>query len=91
MLHIHVGLIVGIVGWLSPKFRTMVVLVSVAQNIALFTHALPDISIIFIPDKESKYRTVRLNTGHLATLPNCIKQRCQYVDFGSWNNSLLCS
>jgi len=32
------------------------------------THALSGISFIFIPDKEPKYRTVRLNTGHLATL-----------------------
>ena len=40
--------------------------VSVAQNIA--KHALSSITIIFIPDKEPKYRTVRLNTGHMATL-----------------------
>src|SRR6218665_2669659 len=42
--------------------------VPVAQNIELFTHALSGITIIFIPDKEPKYRKVRLNTGHLATL-----------------------
>jgi len=32
---------------------------------------LSGIGFIFIPlpDKEPKYRTVRLNTGHLATLP----------------------
>ena len=42
--------------------------VSVAQNIELFTHALSGTTVIFIPYKESKYRTVWLNTGHLATL-----------------------
>ena len=40
----------------------------VAQNIELFTLALSGITIIHIPDKGPKYRTVRLNTGHLATL-----------------------
>jgi len=40
----------------------------VAQNIELFTLALSGITIILIPDKGPKYRTVRLNTGHLATL-----------------------
>jgi len=40
----------------------------VAQNIELFTLALSGITIILIPDKGQKYRTVRLNTGHLATL-----------------------
>jgi len=41
----------------------------VAQNIGLLTHALSDIIIInfLYPDKEQKYRTVRLNTGRLAT------------------------
>ena len=39
--------------------------VSVAQ---ILTHALSGITIIFISDKEPKYRIVRLNTGHLATL-----------------------
>jgi len=40
----------------------------VAQNIELLTHALSGITIILIPNKGPKYRTVRLNTGHLATL-----------------------
>src|SRR6218665_345783 len=41
--------------------------VSVAQNIELSTHTLSGITISFyIPDKEPKYRSVRLNTGHLA-------------------------
>src|SRR6218665_2019722 len=40
----------------------------VAQNIELFTLALSGITIILIPDKGPKYRTVRLNKGHLATL-----------------------
>src|SRR6218665_2037328 len=40
----------------------------VAQNIELFTLALSGITIILIPEKGPKYRTVRLNTGHLATL-----------------------
>src|SRR6218665_2754119 len=54
--------------WLSPKYRTLAV--PVAQNIELFTRALSNImpTIIFIPDKKPKYRTVQLNTGHLATL-----------------------
>jgi len=34
----------------------------------VFVHALSGITLIFIPDKEPKYRTVRLNIGHLATL-----------------------
>jgi len=54
--------------WLSPKYWTLAVPMSVAQNIELFTHVLSGITIIFIPDKEPKYLTVRLNTGHLATL-----------------------
>jgi len=36
-----------VVKWLSPKYWT-------TQNIELFTHALSDITIIFIPDKEPK-------------------------------------
>src|SRR6218665_1177655 len=41
---------------------------SVAQNIEIFAHALSGIAIIFIPDKEPKYRTIQLNTGHPAIL-----------------------
>jgi len=37
-------------------------------NIKLLAHALFSITIIFVLDKDQKYRTVRLNTGHLATL-----------------------
>ena len=40
----------------------------VAQNIELFTLALSGITIILIPNIGPKYRTVRLNTGHLAAL-----------------------
>jgi len=40
----------------------------VAQNIELFTFALSGITIILIPNKGPKYRTVRLNTGHLEIL-----------------------
>jgi len=54
--------------WLSQKYRTLTVSMLVAQNIELFTHALSGITIILIPYKGTKYRTVRLNTGHLATL-----------------------
>ena len=55
--------------WLSQKYRTLTVPMSVAQNIELLTHALLfGITIIFVPNKEPKYRTVRLNAGHLATL-----------------------
>jgi len=42
--------------------------VSVSQNIELFTHALRGITITSIPDRQPKYQTVQLNTGHLATL-----------------------
>jgi len=53
---------------LSPKYRTLAVPVSVAQNIELFTHALYRITVNVTPNKELKQRTARLNTGHLATL-----------------------
>ena len=43
--------------WLSPKYRTLAVLVSVAQNIELLTHALSGIIIIFTQYIEPKYRT----------------------------------
>jgi len=42
--------------------------VSVAYNIEILTHELSGITIIFIPDKEPKYWTTRLKSGHLATL-----------------------
>jgi len=45
----------------SQKYRTLVVPMSVAQNIQLWTHALSGIIVIFIPDKEQKYQTVHLN------------------------------
>ena len=54
--------------WISPKYRTLAVPVSLAQTIELFTHVFSGVTINIIPDKEQKYRTVRLNTGHLATL-----------------------
>jgi len=38
---------------------------SVAQKIKLLTHALSGITIIFIPDTEPKFRTVRLNIRHV--------------------------
>jgi len=41
--------------WVSPKYRTL----AVTQNIELFIHALSGITIVFIPDKEPKYRIVR--------------------------------
>ena len=31
---------------------------------------MSDIGVLFIPEKEPKYRTVQLNTEHLATLRN---------------------
>src|SRR6218665_2089667 len=52
----------------SQKYRTLTVPMSVAQNIELLTSALSGITII-IPDKEPKYWTVRLNTGHLRSSP----------------------
>jgi len=54
--------------WLSTKYRTLSVPVSLAQTIEIFTHALSGITINIIQDKEPKYRTVLLNIGHLATL-----------------------
>ena len=48
--------------WLSPKYRTLAVPVSLEQTIELFTHVLSGILINIIPDKDLKYRTVRLNT-----------------------------
>jgi len=54
--------------WLSPKYRTLAVPVSLAQTIGLFTNVLFGTTINIIPDKEPKYRRVFLNTGHLATL-----------------------
>jgi len=58
----------GVARGLSLKYQTLTVIMSVAQNTELFTHALSGITIMFIPGKEPKCRTVRLNTGHLATL-----------------------
>src|SRR6218665_1917303 len=54
--------------WLSQKYRTLTMSMLVAQNIELFTLALSGITIILIPEKGPKYRTVRLNTVHLPTL-----------------------
>ena len=54
--------------WLSPKYRTLAAPVSLARTFDLFPHVLSGITINIIPDKELKYRAVRLNTGHLATL-----------------------
>src|SRR6218665_1232033 len=60
----------NIVARLHPqKYRTLTVPMSIAQNIELLTSALSGITIIFIPDKEPKYWTVRLNTGHLRSSP----------------------
>src|SRR6218665_2458796 len=54
--------------WLSQNYRTLTVSMLVAQNIELFTLALSGITFILTPDKGPKYRPVRLNTRHLATL-----------------------
>jgi len=40
---------------MSQKYQTLSV--PVTQNIEMLTHALSCITIIFIPDKEPKYRT----------------------------------
>ena len=53
---------------LPQKYRTLALPMFVAQNIELLTHALSGITSILISDKEPTYRTVQLNTGHLATL-----------------------
>jgi len=39
--------------------------VPAAQKFQLFTRALSGIIIIFMPDNESKYRTVGLNAEHM--------------------------
>jgi len=39
--------------------------VYVARNIELLTHALSGFTIISIPNKEPKHRSVWTNTGHL--------------------------
>jgi len=49
---------VRVARWLSQKYQTLAVPVSLAQNIELLTHALSGITIISILDKEPKYRTV---------------------------------
>ena len=61
--------------WLSLKYWTLVMPVSLAQTIELFTHVLSGITgitctciINIIPDKEPNYRAVQLNIGHLETL-----------------------
>jgi len=55
----------GLFGLPGGSFQnTGTLAVSVAQNIESFTHTLSGITIIFIPDKEPKCRTARLNTGH---------------------------
>jgi|SRR6218665_2836856 len=68
-------------------------MVSVAQNIELFTRALSGITIIFIPDKKPNYRTVRLNTGHLATLLVLIQVMvnwsCSHLYY-LWSVALIC-
>jgi len=63
-----IALVLGLPDGCLQNTGQFAVPVSVGRNIELFTHALSFISIISIPDKEPKYRTVRLNTGHLATL-----------------------
>src|SRR6218665_2985560 len=50
-------------------------------------HALSGITFIFIPDKEPKYRTVRSNTLHLATL--AIHANCLSCIFGISGAKLL--
>src|SRR6218665_2552117 len=56
--------------------ETLTVTVSVADNIELLTHVLSGITIILIPDQETKYRTVWLNAGHPATLIEIYFQIC---------------
>ena len=52
----------------SYNSSQVAVVMSVAHNFQLFTHELSGITIIFVPNIEPKYRTARLNTGHLVTL-----------------------
>jgi len=54
------GAVNRVARWLSLRYRTLAVPVSLAQTVELFTHALSGrhIAIHIIPDKEPKYRTV---------------------------------
>ena|SRR6218665_1172114 len=51
--------------WLSSKYRTLAVPVSVAENIELLAHCPLLLALLY--RTEPKYRTVRLNTEHQAT------------------------
>src|SRR6218665_149507 len=42
---------VKVARWLSPKYRTLIVPMSVAQNIKLLTHALSGISLVVVGRK----------------------------------------
>jgi len=50
----------------------------------LLTHAVSGITIIFIPDKEPKYRIVQLKSGHLASR-NPTRHACLYGDHISFS------
>jgi len=53
--------------WLSKLPYTGTVRVCGTRHWAIYT-CIVRMTVTFIPGKESKYRTVRLNTGYLATL-----------------------
>src|SRR6218665_2629079 len=42
--------------WLSPKYRTLIVPMSVAQNIKLLTHAFSGISLVVVGRKSGGWR-----------------------------------
>jgi len=96
MLRISVGLRVS--RWLSQKYMTIPMLV--AQTIELLTHVLSGIAIIFLPDKEPKCWTVRLNTGHWVTLvglrfsqfyqPLSDLQYNPVATLGFWEKGIFC-
>src|SRR6218665_2981156 len=56
--------------WLSPKFRTLACQCLWHKILGYLgpTNALSGIISNFIPRKELKYRTVRLNTGHVTAI-----------------------
>src|SRR6218665_772581 len=54
--------------WLSQKYWTWQCASVCGTKYCTIYTCISGITIIFIPDKVPKYRTVRLSTGHLATL-----------------------
>jgi len=54
--------------WLFPKYRTLAVPCLWHKILSYLRKHFPLALSFFMPDKEPKYLTVRLNNGHMATL-----------------------